>query len=645
MARPLLWRLPLVVFVVAGLAGLFRIDSLLRRDVQREAEIQAQQTQALLEGFLRDRSGYLHGLTLQLAALGQVPGRAPRFVEIAREFHAATPEIISLSLVDTAGQTRERDPAPTTPADSMAMTPSVERALARAAAERTGTAALSGTVTLREGASGVMLYDPLFRGRQLVGFVSAALSYRDLFEEALAGELRGRFAYQVRDRDRAVVARSPQYPAHPQRVVTRAVVLPAGGSWQVDIAVPRFEPFLPRLLTWLGGIVLLLGVVAMVLLEEARAERFAAHSLQLELLSRNLLDANVRLEERAQQVAEANRAKSRFLANVSHELRTPLNAIVGYNALALDGMFGTLAPPLQDAHRRVQVAAEHLLALVDDVLDLAKIEVGRMEVDAAPVDVRAVLESVTTVVEPTAFAKNVHVDVIVARDVPRLTTDGRHLRQILLNLVSNAVKFTERGDVTVVARRDAAAPDSRILVTVEDTGVGIALADQERIFDEFEQVRAGSRGDSMQRGTGLGLAIARKLARLLGGEIAVESTLGVGSRFTLTLPIVAPPRPLAESTPPRAQRAIMSTPPLVGADAGAQHGAADDAGNAASGGAHDDVRTVAADAREARREPRAESRAESRAEVRVDARNEVRVDARDALHASEPGVDAPPRRE
>jgi hypothetical protein len=145
------------------------------------------------------------------------------------------------------------------------------------------------------------------------------------------------------------------------------------------------------------------------------------------------------------------------------------------------------------------------------------------------------------VIEPMATAKRLHVDVVVARDLPDLHTDPGHVRQILLNLVSNAVKFTERGTITIVARRQEPDLGDGVVVIVEDTGIGIAKEDQERIFQEFEQVRPSGRGDSLERGTGLGLAIARKLARLLGGDVQVRSSPGAGSRFILTLPRTSPP--------------------------------------------------------------------------------------------------------
>jgi signal transduction histidine kinase len=291
---------------------------------------------------------------------------------------------------------------------------------------------------------------------------------------------------------------------------------------------------------WIVGIVLLFVVFLLVLREDARAERIAMHSFNLELLSRDLLDANVRLEERAQQVTEANKAKSRFLANVSHELRTPLNAIVGYNALALSGLYGEVTPEHRGAHERIRAAADHLLRVVNDVLDLSKIEVGRMEVDLRTTALEPLLEGVVSVVEPVAEAKDVRVDLVVARDLPPVVTDARHVRQILLSLATNAIKFTERGSVTIVAKCGEGAAAGSVVIAVEDTGIGIAPRDIDRIFDEFEQVRPSGRGDSITRGTGLGLAVARKLAALIGAEVRVDSQLGTGSRFTLSVPLEPP---------------------------------------------------------------------------------------------------------
>jgi signal transduction histidine kinase len=386
----------------------------------------------------------------------------------------------------------------------------------------------------------MIVYVPVIRRTWVVGYIGGAFAYQALFNDALAGQLQGSFAYRISDPQGEVIAVSADFPEHPASLVQRDVEIPGGSRWKLDVAVPPLQPLVARLATWTVGLLLVVVVVLLVLREEARARRFAAHSYDLELMSRDLLDANVRLEERSQQIAEANRAKSRFLANVSHELRTPLNAIVGYNSLAIDGIYGDAPPPLRSAHERIKAAAEHLLALVNDVLDLSKIEVGRMEVDCEVADVGALLDSVVTVIEPIAGVKGLSLHVVVARDLPRITTDARHVRQILLNLATNAVKFTERGSVTLSARRSDSTPDSGVTITVDDTGMGIAHDDLERIFEEFEQVRPSGRGDSLQRGTGLGLAISRKLARLLGGDIEVTSVPGRGSRFALHLPLHSP---------------------------------------------------------------------------------------------------------
>lgn len=545
MARPLLWRLPLVLFVALGLVGLFRVDALLRRDTERDAERFAEQLQSLVATHLRDRASGLHALSIALAAMGESAGRAPRFLPLARELLGAAPEVATVSLLDTAGKVRDRLVRRQARRErEVPYGGRLERAVAVAAALRSGRMTATPTITLSDGSSGIVLYDPIGAGG--AGLVSAGIAHDRLFGRVLAPHLGDRFGYRLRDEVGTTITRHARWAEGGAGTVSRAVELPDGRRWTIDVAVPRAEPFLPRLLSALGGVLLIALVVVSVLREAARSERLREHSLQLELLSRDLLDANVRLEERAGQVAEANRAKSRFLANVSHELRTPINAIVGYNALALDGVYGALPAPMQGAHERIRLASRHLQALVDDVLDLSRIEVGRMALDPVAVDLGAVLRGVAAIVEPTAAAKGLHVDVVLGRDLPRLTTDVRHLKRILLNLTSNAVKFTERGVVTLVARRDPAAPGERVSIAVEDTGVGIAPADQQRIFEEFEQVLvepgAAARGDSLRRGTGLGLAVVRKLARLLGGDVQVESAPGLGSRFTLVIPIDAPRR-------------------------------------------------------------------------------------------------------
>jgi signal transduction histidine kinase len=280
-------------------------------------------------------------------------------------------------------------------------------------------------------------------------------------------------------------------------------------------------------------------------------------------------DRSVELERLYSDVKRANQAKSEFLANVSHELRTPLNAIVGFVELLRDGFYGDLSPRQVPPVDRIAASATHLRHLVDQVLDIAKIAAGRLEVHSETIVLRPFVLNVASELESLVSEKGLAFSITVGASLPRVRTDPTHLRQILINLIGNAVKYTPTGTVSVRARLVGAppgtngrtAPSARmttpggedpamkrllaraprtgtwVALQVVDSGVGIAASDLERIFDEFEQVNAGPRGDSMQRGTGLGLAISRRLARLLGGEISVESEIGRGSTFTVWLPV------------------------------------------------------------------------------------------------------------
>jgi signal transduction histidine kinase len=540
--RPLTWRLPLVAFLITGLVGLVYIDRLLTREYREQGVTQAVQAQALLESHLHHRVGLLSGVTslIETSPTGEISEERVR--RFAHRVFDDLPDVRVIAYADPRGRVRAVFPqtgwARLGPGTNLR--DSVDIAAALDEARFSQDAAATRTIRLAPAEGGVVLVEPVMRDRRITGYILAAISYPGLFADALGGRLLGRFAYQIRDDSLHVIARSPAYRSSYSSIERREVRLPGRHRWTVDVAIPRIQPIVPRLLNWLVGSLLLLVVVLLVVREEAQSRRFAERTEELELLSRDLLDANVRLEERSQQIAEANRAKSRFLANVSHELRTPLNAIVGYNSLARDGVYGELAAPLRGVHDRIAAAADHLLGLVNDVLDLSKIEVGRMAVDPQPVNLGAVVDAVATVIEPMATAKRLHVDVVVARDVPELRSDPGHVRQILLNLVANAVKFTDRGTITIVARRQDADLGDGVVVIVEDTGIGIAREDQDRIFQEFEQVRPSGRGDSLERGTGLGLAIARKLARLLGGDVQVRSAPGAGSRFILSLPRSSP---------------------------------------------------------------------------------------------------------
>lgn len=238
--------------------------------------------------------------------------------------------------------------------------------------------------------------------------------------------------------------------------------------------------------------------------------------------------------ERSRQAAEeANRAKSRFLANMSHELRTPLNAVLGYTELMADGIYGDLPEKAVGVLDRVQKNGQHLLGLINDVLDLSKIEAGQVELHMEPYAWESIVQAVTATTEALARTKSLEMRVEVEPDLPHGRGDERRLTQVLLNLVGNAVKFTEAGHVAISVRRDG----GDFVATVSDTGPGIGEEHQARIFDEFQQV--DDTATRRKGGTGLGLAISKRLAEMHGGTLGVESTPGKGAVFTIRVPVEA----------------------------------------------------------------------------------------------------------
>jgi len=287
-----------------------------------------------------------------------------------------------------------------------------------------------------------------------------------------------------------------------------------------------------------GAIVV--GLALLLQHERRQAARLVERSRELERLSSELL--------------RANRMKNDFLANVSHELRTPLNAIVGFVDLLREGVYGDLSPRQVKPVERIEASANHLRHLVDQILDLAKMAAGRLDVHSEDLDVRPFILDVASEVESLVNEKSLSLSLAMGSSLPRIRTDPTHLRQILVNLIGNAIKYTDSGSIVVRTRAlspvvaaqeglpvlvSEARPDAEswLAIQVIDSGRGIPLADQERVFEEFEQVDAGPRADSPHRGTGLGLAISRRLARLLGGDLLLQSEVGKGSTFTLWLPV------------------------------------------------------------------------------------------------------------
>jgi signal transduction histidine kinase len=237
------------------------------------------------------------------------------------------------------------------------------------------------------------------------------------------------------------------------------------------------------------------------------------------------------IADKSGQLALASQHKSQFLANMSHELRTPLNAILGYAELLVDGIYGVLPDRPRGVLERIQNNGKHLLALINDVLDLAKIEAGQLALTLEDYSLPEVVQSVVTATEPLATSKGLNFTATVHDNLPMAHGDARRVSQVLLNLVGNAIKFTDKGGVEIHANLEK----GQFVLIVHDTGPGIADADQERIFGEFQQIDTSSTRD--KGGTGLGLAISKRMVEIQGGTISVESALGRGSTFRVVLPV------------------------------------------------------------------------------------------------------------
>jgi signal transduction histidine kinase len=237
------------------------------------------------------------------------------------------------------------------------------------------------------------------------------------------------------------------------------------------------------------------------------------------------------IEEKGQELEIANKHKSEFLANMSHELRTPLNAILGYSELIIDSIYGEVPEKIREVLERVEKNGRHLLSLINDVLDLSKIEAGRLTLSLNNYSMQDIIQTVFASVEALAMEKKLDLKMIVPNDLISGKGDGQRIAQVILNLLGNAIKFTDQGEVRV----EVGLSNESFLVSVSDTGPGLSETDQAKIFEEFQQADGSS--TRKKGGTGLGLSISKKIIEMHGGKIGVESTFGTGSKFWFTLPI------------------------------------------------------------------------------------------------------------
>jgi two-component system, NtrC family, sensor kinase len=345
-----------------------------------------------------------------------------------------------------------------------------------------------------------------------------------------------------------------------------ATVGPVG--WKVFIEQPESEVFAPLrgkiwrtallLAAFMGAAILLSVLLARRLVRPIRRMQLAAKAIgagaydeRIELKRRDELGGlaealngmaaslqelitglESKVAERTRELEIASKHKSDFLANMSHELRTPLNAIVGFSQLLQEQLFGEVNAKQKEYLDDILSSANHLLSLINDILDLSKVEAGQVELEVATFSLREALERGIVMVREKAAKNGIQLDLRLDPSVDLIEGDERRIRQVVFNLLSNAVKFTpEGGSVGVSTVRS----DGEVRVAVTDTGPGVAPADQGRIFEEFQQARVGS--DDRPEGTGLGLALSKRLVQLHGGRIWVESELGKGSTFVFTLPV------------------------------------------------------------------------------------------------------------
>ena len=253
---------------------------------------------------------------------------------------------------------------------------------------------------------------------------------------------------------------------------------------------------------------------------------------ELGVLAANLNRVSAELGQLYAQLAAANRHKSEFLANMSHELRTPLNAVIGFSEVLQERMFGELNDKQGEYVQDILTSGRHLLSLINDILDLSKVEAGRMELELAPFHLPTALESALSFLRERATRHGIALGLDVDERLDDFVADERKVRQVVLNLLSNAVKFTPEGGRVEVR---ALLEDAFVKISVSDTGAGIAPGDQAKIFEAFSQV--GTDKARKHEGTGLGLTLTQRFVELHGGEISVESTVGKGSTFAFTLPV------------------------------------------------------------------------------------------------------------
>lgn len=561
----------LAVSLLFALGGIFAIDRALADSNRTRLQIQAVESAARVEGFLAVHAQALQsvrGLYLdstRQVTEGQFKSLLQSLVQYAPAFRRVwiTDSSGTIVFQDLKGLTGSVLP-PGTRVDTVHAQPFHDVIQRARSSKKTQISSIGHLAT---GERGILLIQPLFVGNRFIGFAGGTLTSGSIlaFVEEQEPQLHGQVIIIAAFDTVTGSALPVTHRRIPADSAFTSVDIPGGGSWRL-IVIQQATDQSVRFILWGVGLATLGTLLIGLLHERRQGLRLADRSAELERLSTELL--------------RANRVKSEFLANVSHELRTPLNAIVGFVELLRDGVYGELNTRQAGPVERIASSANHLRQLVDQILDLAKMAAGRLDVQWEVIELKAFVVDLTSEIEALLKERGLTLSISVNASLPRVRTDPMHLRQIMLNLLGNSLKFTSTGGIAIRTRLIDVTNESSsngvntlapagpqtgtwIALDVADTGVGIARSDQERIFEEFEQVNAGPRTDSMQRGTGLGLPISRRLVRLLGGELTVVSETGKGSTFTVWLPMTGQPEASGVFS---AERMARSTGEMMGSD-------------------------------------------------------------------------------
>ncbi len=536
-----LWLVPLFIFAL-GTSGSWSLSQAFRQDALRAWQAQAEQAGRWLSGTLL---AWLEESYAPLSGLGMLAGNSETLTEV--EFLNGFDNLESRStafFLDSAAYLRFNPDS----ALQLVFSTDIDGPLAagatgenlrvfiptvKAAFAQPGRILLGPPFQLEAGTKvstvALAISEPSGKTAVVLGLVNYDAMIDGLFEQLVPAGLTLRMSGEFLGGDKVSVFNNST-DASLHSVTTRTISAGADLSFTWDVS-PQFDG---GVADKLARFALFAGTTVSVIIA-----LFIGMLLRRDqVISRRIREATRELERSRDAADAANKAKSAFLANMSHELRTPMNAILGYSEMLIEEAEDLEPEDFIPDLKKINRAGNHLLTLINDVLDLSKIESGKMEVFTEAFDVGALIDQVAGTAQPLMTMNSNHFTIKRSEELGRAYQDLTKLRQSLLNLLSNAAKFTHQGDITLQVERQSQVDGDWLILAVSDTGIGIAADKLESVFDEFSQADNSTTRD--YGGTGLGLAISRRFCRMLGGDLSVTSQPGLGSTFTMRVPVVLP---------------------------------------------------------------------------------------------------------